>query len=292
MRKFLASAVLLATLLPSVANAWWEKGHRIVADIAWDNLTPVAKKNVKFLLGNESLSDVASWPDVYRPSVTQTGAWHYTDIPGDTDTYVRDRDCPTQPGVKLGSNADKVRDCATDRIPFFAKIVADMNADPSERATALKFLVHFVGDIHQPFHASGVERGGNGIIVKAFGQPTCGSYTNANCNLHAIWDGYLIDQRKLSNKQYVKMLEADIKAHPPTIGDNDPIVWTQESKAISDAAIVASGTNIDQAYYEKNIPIIDHQLELAGLRLAAMLNAALKEPPKSFHPVDPESRVK
>lgn len=292
MRKLLASAVLAAVLVPSVAaNAWWEKGHRLVGEIAWDHLTPVARKNVEFLLGKERLSDVAAWADVYRPTVTQSAGWHYTDIPGDTDTYSRDRDCPTQPGVKSGSYNDKVRDCATDRIPFFAAIVANTNADPSERATALKFLVHFVGDVHQPFHASGVEKGGNGITVLAFGQTSCGTNPNSKCNLHSIWDGALIDHRKLTDKQYLAMLEGDIKAHPPEAVSNDPVRWTEQSKVLSDAAIVANGTDIDEAYFQKNIPIIDKQLELGGLRLAAVLNDAFKEPPHKFVPVDPEKPV-
>lgn len=289
MRKFLATATLVAVLLPSAAHAWWEKGHRLVAQIAWDHLTPVARKNVQFLLGKESLSDVASWPDVYRPTVTQTGNWHFTDIPGDTDKYDRDRDCPLQPGVKKGSYNDKVRDCATDRIPFFEKIVADTTVDPSERATALKFLVHFVGDIHQPFHASGVEKGGNGITVTAFGRPTCSSYaTTSKCNLHAIWDGFLIDRRKLSDKQYLKMLEGDIKAHSVEAGPIDAVAWTEQSKIVSDAGMVQNGTDIDEAYYQKFMPTIDRQLELGGLRLAAVLNAAFTQPPHTFVPVDAE----
>ena len=287
MRKLLASAVLAAVLLPSIAaNAWWEKGHRLVGQIAWDHLTPVARRNVTFLLGKESLSDVAAWADVYRPTVTQTGNWHFTDIPGDKTTYDRDRDCPTQPGVKLGSYGDKWRDCETDRILFFEGRIADPKLDPSERAESLKFLVHFIGDVHQPFHASGVAKGGNGIQVKAFGEDTCGS--KSMCNLHAIWDGYLIDHRKLTDKQYLAKLEAEIRKEHVTAGSTDPIAWTEQSKALSDSAMVANGADIDEAYFEKNIPLIDRQMELGGLRLAAALNAAFTAPPSVFHPVDPE----
>jgi hypothetical protein len=292
MRKLLASlassALVLATLVPAPAFAWWEKGHRLVGQIAWDHLTPMARRNVKALLGTESLGDVAAWADVYRPLVTQTGGWHYTDIPGDKTTYDRDRDCPTQPGVKAGSYGDKVRDCATDRILFFESRIADPKLDPSERAESLKFLVHFIGDIHQPFHASGVEKGGNGIQVKAFGQESCGSNPNSKCNLHAIWDGYLIDHRNLTNSQYLSRLEADIRRERLTAGSTDPVAWTEQSKELSDAAMVPSGTDIDEAYFQKNIPVIDRQMELGGLRLAADLNAAFTAPPAVFHPVHPE----
>ena len=290
MRKLLAvlatSALVVATLAPQPANAWWEKGHRLVGEVAWDHLTPTARRNVKALLGTESLADVAAWADVYRPLVAQTGGWHYTDIPGDQTTYDRDRDCPTQPGVKAGSYNDKWRDCVTDRILFFEGRIADPKLDPSERAESLKFLVHFVGDVHQPFHASGVAKGGNGIQVKAFGEDTCGS--KSMCNLHSIWDGYLIDHRKLTDAQYLAKLEAEIRKEHVTAGSTDPIAWTEQSKVLSDAAMVENGANIDEAYFDKNIPIIDRQLELGGLRLAAALNAAFTAPPGVFHPVDPE----
>lgn len=292
MRKLLAvlasSALLVATIAPPTASAWWEKGHRLVGKIAWDHLTPVARRNVKALLGTESLADVAAWPDVYRPLVAQTGGWHYTDIPGDKTTYDRDRDCPTQPGVKAGSYNDKWRDCATDRILFFESRIADPKLDPSERAESLKFLVHFVGDIHQPFHASGVEKGGNGIQVKAFGQESCGNNANSKCNLHAIWDGYLIDHRNLTDAQYLSKLESEIRTERLTAGSTDPIAWTEQSKVLSDAVIVPKGADIDEAYFNKNIPLIDRQLELGGLRLAAALNAAFTAPPAVFHPVDQE----
>jgi hypothetical protein len=295
MRKFLAAITLAALLVPISANAWWEKGHRLVADVAWNHLTPVAKQNVQALLGTESMADVAAWADVYRPLALQTAGWHYTDIPGDKTTYDRDRDCPTQPTVKMGSYSDKWRDCVTDRIIFFQQRIADPTLDPIDRATALKFLIHFVGDVHQPFHASGVEKGGNGIIVTAYGQTSCpemkedgtSATTTSKCNLHSVWDGYLISRRRLSDDAYVKALEADIAKNPPAIGDNNPVLWTEQSKAISDAVMVANNADIDEAYYQKNIPIVDHQLELAGLRLAAVLNAAYTTPPVPFKPAAP-----
>jgi hypothetical protein len=293
MRKLIATLALVALLAPLSANAWWEKGHRLTADIAWDHLTPVARKNVKALLGTESMSDVASWPDIYRPTVTQTSGWHFTDIPGDKTTYDRDRDCPVQPGVRKGAANDKIRDCVTDRILFFEDRLRDPKADPSERATALKFLIHFVGDVHQPFHATGVAAGGNGIQVNAFGETTCAEvlkpgatskFPPSKCNLHSVWDGYLISRRKLSDAEYLKQLEADINSKPPVLGDNNPVLWTEQSKAIADAATVAAGANIDDAYINKYMPVIDQQLELGGLRLASVLNGIFTTSPAKFTP--------
>lgn len=287
MRKLLAPFLLAATLLSSTPSfAWGPQGHKLVALVAMDHLTPVARQNVRALLGSETLADVASWPDSYRPFETQTGSWHYTDIPGTETTYNRDRDCPTQPTVKMGSPADKWRDCATDRILFFEGRVADATLDPADRAIALKYLVHFIGDIHQPFHASGVEKGGNGIPVTEFGSDKCGNYT---CNLHSVWDSGLILHRNLPDAQYKALLEADIRKNHLEAGPNDPVAWTERSKALSNDAMVPKNGIIDEAYYNKEIPVVDNQLELAGLRLAAVLNATFTAPPKKFVPAAADS---
>ncbi len=281
-RKAVTLLTFALVFVPSPAHAWWEKGHRLVAEVANDHLTPTARRNVRALLGTESLADVASWADVYRPLESQTSGWHYVDIPGDSDTYDRDRDCPVQPGVKKGSRADVWRDCATDRILFFEQRIADAKLDPADRAIALKYLVHFVGDLHQPFHASGVEVGGNLIPVSAFGSQSCS--TSGKCNLHNIWDGYLIDHRNLSDRQYLALLENRIRTDKLASGTNDPTVWTNESKKLSDEALVAKNADIDEAYFQREIPVIDRQLALAGLRLASVLNGVFTTAPAVYHP--------
>ncbi len=286
--RTLVAALILSTIgTPLTAHAWWQKGHRLVAGVAANHLTPMARRNVKALLGNESLADVASWADDYRPLETQTGPWHYVDLPAGSDTYNRDRDCPTQPGVKAGTRNDKWRDCATDRILFFEERLRDTTLDPVDHAMALKYLVHFVGDIHQPLHASGVEQGGNGITVTAFGLESCS--TSGKCNLHNIWDGFLIDRLNLSEPKYLARLEAEIHAKKISAGSDDPVVWTNESKTASDSALVSKNSNIDEAYLNRFIPVIDQRLELAGLRLASVLNSIFITAPAPFHarPADP-----
>ncbi len=279
MRKLLLALVFTTLTIPALA--WGPQGHALVALIAADHLTPTARKNVKALLGTETLADVASWPDAYRPLVTQTGGWHYVDIPEGTATYDRDRDCPTQPGVKLGMPNDKWRDCVVDRILFFQQRLADTTLDTADRATALKYLVHFMGDIHQPFHAMGFERGGNGVNVVEFGSDKCGTH---DCNLHAVWDSGLIQHRKLSDTAYKTLLERNIQQTGLQAGTNDPALWASESKKLADGALVDKGGSVDEAYYSREIPVVDMQLELAGLRLAAVLNDVFSRPPSKFHP--------
>src|SRR4029079_5517250 len=102
--------------------------------------------------------------------------------------------------------------CPAHRITYAATQLADVSLDRADRAIALKFLVHLIGDLHQPFHALGVERGGNGIRVSVFGSPPCGypDGTRFSCNLHALWDSELIAHRKLRDREYAAELERQI----------------------------------------------------------------------------------
>jgi nuclease S1 len=274
--KKLIAVVALALAGTAPCWGWGAQGHRLVAEVAWDHLTPEAKASVQALLGEESLADVASWPDHYLEGNTQTSLWHYVNMPTDAAAYDRDRDCPVQPMVKAGSPRDKWRDCVVDRIPYNEERVEDASLDKPDRAVALKFLVHFVGDLHQPFHALGVERGGNGIPVSVFGSASCGNYS---CNLHAVWDSGLIDHRHLDDAAYLKVLEAEIAAKKMVAGDGKPADWALESRDLGKAALVAPGANIDEAYYQRNIVVVDQRLEQGGLRLAAEINASFAKAP-------------
>ena len=284
------ATLLLAACLPCLnapAHAWGPQGHKLVAMVAMEHLTPIARRNVRFLLGKETLADVASWPDVYRPLETQTGSWHYVDIPAGASTYDRNRDCPTQPGVKAGASNDKWRDCVVDRILFFEGRVGDTSLDPADRAIALKYLVHFVGDIHQPLHTTGVEKGGNGILVTVFGSDTCGKYP---CNLHSVWDSGLILHRELSDTQYLSLLNKEFGSTPSATGADDPAAWANEGNALLPNLMLPQGGSVDQAYFDREIPVVDHQLELAGLRLAEVLNRTFTTPPVAFKPTAANSK--
>jgi hypothetical protein len=275
-RLFPLFLFLLMCVCGAPCWAWGPVGHRLVADVAWDHLTPEARASVQALLGSESLADVSSWADHYLDGNTQTALWHYVNIPADAAGYDRDRDCPAQPGVKPGTPRDKWRDCAVDRIEYNYERAADASLDRPDRAVALKFLVHFVGDLHQPFHGLGVERGGNGIAVSVFGSATCGNYP---CNLHAVWDEKLIDHEHLDEEAHLKLLGADIAAKKMVAGNGKAADWALESRDLGRAALVAPGTNIDDVYYQRNIGIVNQRLEQGGLRLAALINASFAAAP-------------
>ena len=272
----IAAAVLLVCLLvPASGHAWSAQGHRLVAQIAERQLTPAARKAVAELIGPSALADVATWADQYVDGHRQTAGWHYVNIPENARAYSRDRDCPPQPGDAARSS--RPRDCVVDRILFHQQRLSDRRLDRADRATALKFLVHLVADIHQPFHAIGVERGGNGIAISVFGSSTCGSDSGGSfaCNLHALWDGTMIARRKLSDRQYLARLDARHKRlQPQAAREPRPEAWAIESLVLARAALLPSGANVDERYYREQIEVLDDRLVLGGLRLAALLNAA------------------
>jgi hypothetical protein len=269
-------ALAIACAASAVVYGWGAQGHRLVALVAENHLTPAARKNVQVLLGDESLADVAVWADEYLQGNNQTSFWHYVNIPADARGYDRNRDCPRQPGVSAGGRGDAWRDCVVDRIRYNEERLADRSLDRADRAVALKFLVHLIGDLHQPFHALGVERGGNGIPVSVFGSPTCGypDGTRFSCNLHALWDSELIAHRKLRDRAYAAELERQITARRWG-ASGSAAEWAMESHALAKAALLPPRGAADEAYYRAHIAQIDERLALGGLRLARVLNQAL-----------------
>jgi len=238
----------------------------------------VARQNVQRLLGSQSLADVANWADDYLIGNNQTSFWHYVNIPADARAYDRNRDCPRQPGVAAGARGDIWRDCIVDRIRYHEERLADQKLDLLDRGVALKFLVHFVGDLHQPFHASGVERGGNGIQVRVFGSDTCGG-TPARptpCNLHSVWDSQLTAHRDLGDRAYRERLDRLIargRLDRRPVGA--PADWAMESLALSNAAMLPQRGEADEAYFARHIDALEERLALGGVRLAAVLNRSL-----------------
>jgi nuclease S1 len=225
-----AGLLILAIEAPARVHAWGGQGHRLVAQIAAERLTIVARQNVVWLLGSETLADVSSWADRYVDANYQTFYWHFLNIPPDAASYDRDRDCQVQPTVVAGTRADKWRDCAVDRVLYNEERLADTSLDRADRAIALKFLVHLIGDLHQPFHALGVEHGGNGIAVSVFGSETCGINP---CNLHGVWDSALITHASLDDAAFVSKLDAEIRQNGwDSQPEGVPAEWAIDRKSV------------------------------------------------------------
>jgi hypothetical protein len=260
MRK-LAIVLLLVSALPSRAFAWGSEGHRIVAEIAEQHLMPAIAKQVRDLLAIEnstSLADVANWADQIRRQRPETASWHFVDIPIAADSYLAARDCS-------GGN------CVVAKVEQFAATLHDSSRPAGERLEALKFLVHFVGDLHQPLHASdNDDRGGNEVHVRFLGRST---------NLHAVWDtGILAPAVNGDERSYALRLDPQITpADTAAWQKGTPADWANESHAFAVTLIYGklahSGTLPDN-YERAALPVAGQQLERAGIRLAALLNQA------------------
>ena len=282
MRKLLL-AIALACAATASPIAWGSQGHRLVGLIAADRLTPVARDNVRWLLDGQSLAEVASWADTITSDQRQTSLWHYLNIPPEASGYDRDRDCPRQAGSSPGSRGDRWRDCVVDRIGYWEERLADQKLDRADRAIALKFVVHFIGDLHQPFHALGVGRGGNDVHVRVFGESNCAPATAPKpspCDLHSVWDSRLIAPRNLGDREYIAVLrQLIVDKRWGTAPAGTAAQWAEQSWRLAKEALVTANTDIEEGYYRRHIPVIDERMALAGVRLAAVLNRALVSPP-------------
>ena len=256
-----ATAIAFAALLfcaPS-AWAWGPLGHRIVARLAEAQLTPQASAEAQKLLAFRDarhLSDVAVWADDLRdtdPALFQrTKRLHFVNFHSRDCIYAPPRDC-------------RDGECAVAAIEKYSAILANRANSPAARAEALAFVVHFVGDIHQPLHASfRRDAGGNDFQVHWHGRGS---------NLHRIWDSSMLDTASLSSAQYARTLSA---GRTPVAAGGTPVQWAEESCRIDrDGGVYPASRTIDQAYVDRELPIAERRLRQAGARLAGLLNRDL-----------------
>lgn len=264
----------LMVLLLSAANAWaWgPDGHSIIAEIAQRRLTPEAAAMVERLLGRgHSLASVASWADDIRDARPYTYNWHFVDIPIASRSYDPSRRCrKTTRGDCVVAELERLRSrlrCA---------------GSEDRRSDALRYAVHFVGDIHQPLHTVREELGGNRIIVHV-------EITQLKCtrkcapqafreNFHAVWDETLIRSTVWDWGAYVDRLERGWLKNPEAAAADGgtPADWARETHAAAQTVwrMLPPTRVLDDDYYRKALPILDRQLGLAGLRLARFLNEA------------------
>ncbi len=274
--KKLTAILLLLSFVPAQLFAWGAKGHAIVADIAASRLTPTTRQNLKLLLGRDSLASVSTWADDVRKQRDESYDWHFVDIPKDAPGFSDERDC-FRPQDKHKDAQTDHHNCVVDRIEIFTKILGDESASRTQRLEALKWIVHFVGDIHQPLHAIDEARGGNDIKLPVFGSPQCGDYP---CNLHWTWDDMLIQHTGYSEREYVRNLQKLIRtSHLEQKAAGGAVEWANESHVQARQIMNGKVAAIDQSYYDAYIGLVDEKLALAGLRLAALLNGTLGNVP-------------
>ncbi|WP_372018822.1 S1/P1 nuclease [Pseudoxanthomonas sp. 10H] len=259
-------AALLACSVALPAQAWGPLGHRLVARLAEDALTPQARAGIDRLLQAEpdpGLAGIASWADDLRatdPGLGKRSArWHYVNIGDPGCAFDADRDCPGG-------------DCVVAAIETQARILADRSLSDAERRQALKFVVHFVGDVHQPLHAGHAhDRGGNDYQV---------NWRGKGGNLHSLWDSGMLNAQGLDEDAWLARLRAlPAPAAVSPLPARAPQRWAEQScRVVVAPGFYPGGHVIDQGYVDAHLPVAEAQLRLAGARLAATLNAAFAAP--------------
>lgn len=257
--------LLFVVLAPLRLLAWGVEGHRAVAQIAEHHLSRKAQREVRALLGSETLTLVSTWPDeiLYPPTPESkgTGPWHYVNTPAGLDHAQYEQQLKSQTNPN-----------AYQALQDNLAILKDKSKPLAERRTALKFVVHLVGDVHQPLHAGRLEdRGGNSIKV---------TYRGKETNLHSLWDSGLLDYQGLSYTEMGQQYDHVSAAQRRRWQHDDAAQWLYESYQLSEriyaeAAQNAAGT-IDYAYFPDHYTALRQRIQQAGIRLAGVLNAALQ----------------
>jgi hypothetical protein len=304
-------AALLATsaLLPGAARAWGPVGHRAVGAVADSLLTPTAQAAVEDLLaddrdrdgrfsGRHGLAEVADWADEIRGGPADRPHWHYDNRP------VCDGPAATGAWCPQG-------DCASGQLPALLAVLADDGRTRAERNVALKWVVHLVGDLHQPLHAADLAEGGNRVRIAPYGKSATkhmrgekytwdrndGPRRNASESLHAFWDSHLVNLALHPRDGVVPAgAMADLlrraRAAEAAHVNAPPERWAEESNDIArrfalaiDGVDCARRSELDagdaprvtlsREYVARGRQIVEERIALAGARLARVINQAL-----------------
>jgi hypothetical protein len=237
------------------ASAWGADGHHAVADLAASRLTTQAAAEVARLLALEpgsTLASISTWPDDVR--ALTTAKWHYVNFEAGDCHYDEAKHCP-------GGQ------CVVGAIEKQANILSSAAADV-ERLKALKYMVHFLADIHQPLHAGYAhDRGGNSFQLRWHGHGT---------KLHALWDTWLTQAIKESHGDLAEQVAARAGRAPvPTA----PSTWAEEScRIVQSEGFYPHSTKPGRLYLETYGEVVLTQIDLAAWRLAALLNEQLHPP--------------
>ncbi|SNC61982.1 S1/P1 Nuclease [Hymenobacter gelipurpurascens] len=261
MRKRLLPLFLLL-LSPVTLWAWGVDGHRAVGKIAEQHLSRHARQQVQRILGTETLTLVSTWPDEIRfyPEFKETGPWHYVNTPSglNHDQYLQQLNAQTEPN-------------AYNMLAVKLKELKDPTKTQAERAAALKFVVHLVGDVHQPLHAGHAEdKGGNDIKVKYRGKDT---------NLHSLWDSGLIDYQGLTYTEMATQYDRNLRRKEvKKLQKAAPEQWLWESYQACERLYseTPTGADLNYTYYPQHAELMRQRIVEAGVRLAYVLNEALK----------------
>ncbi len=238
--------------------AWGPEGHRVTAQIAESYLTAKAKKNIKKILGNESIAMAANWADFIKSdsNYNYLSPWHYINLP-DQLSYAQFTSYLTS-------------DTATDayvKINFLITALKNKATPQAQKSMYLRLLIHITGDVHQPMHVSReADQGGNKIKLMWF---------NTSTNLHRVWDEDLIQFQQLSFTEYAKAINYTTPVQRAAWQNDALAKWFYESHEIAMHLyneINQPDQKLGYRYNFDHIAILNEQLLKGGVRLAGLLN--------------------
>ncbi len=256
------AAVLLALLCFNFGYSWGTTGHRVVAEIAENHLTPKAKRHLKKIIGDQKLAYWSNWPDFIKADTTgvwkETQQWHYINVDPQPNFQKFREELLAQAGPNIYT-----------QIKVLSEQIKDKKTSARDREIALRFVIHLMGDLAQPLHLGRFEDlGGNKIKVKFFGD---------NTNLHSLWDSKLVDFQKYSYTEFARVLDVKSKEEVKQIQSGTLEDWLYDSHQQANRIYRESqeGASYAYEYNYKFEPLLERQLLYGGLRLAKVLNDIL-----------------
>lgn len=285
--------ILLAVLcltFPLRVWAWGKEGHEIVAYLAYDLVLPATRIRVNHLLGDtpgtvgpELMVEAAFWPDEIKQhpgtpvsiftdfrvrNAAGTHPFHYADMAGDRYNAATD----SEHGKSVVSAIERCKE-----------VLRGNAYSREQKREALKFLIHFVGDIHQPLHAGRKgDKGGNEIHLAAF----LNRHPAKGFNLHEAWDTLLIQSKSRDPHRYASAIRSGLsKSAIAAFGqEQDTVRWLEESHTVAlttayvdtSGRAITAGESLRADYVRRNQPVVEQQLAKAGVRLAGLLNELMK----------------
>lgn len=255
MNCFKLAALAVCFAQTSQAYAWGQIGHRVTGEIAEQYLSAETRTKIAAIYPDKSLAEISTHADEERSNPAEfwqktSTPWHYVTVPEGSD-YHADKHAPS-------------RGDAYTALTSFAATLKNPQASLEEKQLALHFIVHLIGDLHQPLHAgNGTDRGGNDVKVEFFWDDS---------NLHRVWDSGMIDRQRLSYTEWTNWLSKKIT---PDMAEQwrttDPKVWIKESILLRDT-VYPEGDKLSWRYQYQHLPVVKTRLQQAGIRIAAYLN--------------------
>jgi hypothetical protein len=256
--RLLIATLLLANAASPVA-AWGPTGHRVVAGIAQNHLTAEAAAVVRELLNPDTLVEASTWADEIKSddSWGHASVWHYVNL-DDGASYV-----PRE--ITDGEDPRDIHEATL----HFVNVLGTSSSSKTERVEAVRWLVHLVGDLHQPLHVGRRgDMGGNRVDAVWHGSPT---------NMHRVWDSGMIRSTQLSYSELALSIDTASSAEIATWQASSPLDWLSESLALRNRAYQPPDPSRGGSYrysYE-HLDLVRQRLRVAGIRLAGLLNSAL-----------------